>query len=175
MKILTLFTAIVFLTALSHEALAQKSTEALVKDWERAKAYTKEYMDAMPAESYSLKPTPEMRSFADQMLHLSDANYGFLSTASGVKSTVEGSLEKLTDKSKEKVIKATMDSYDFVINGIKATNTSAYKDMVKLFGRFDLTKEEVIEKAFEHQTHHRGQTTPYLRLAKVTPPQEKLF
>jgi uncharacterized damage-inducible protein DinB len=32
-----------------------------------------------------------------------------------------------------------------------------------------------ITKAFEHQTHHRGQTTVYIRLAGAKPPQEKLF
>jgi uncharacterized damage-inducible protein DinB len=46
---------------------------------------------------------------------------------------------------------------------------------VKLFGRFEMTKGTAIAKAFEHQTHHRGQTTVYIRLAGATPPQEKLF
>ncbi|MDZ7646861.1 MAG: hypothetical protein U5K54_06605 [Cytophagales bacterium] len=36
-----------------------------------------EYLDVMPEAGYALKPTPEMRSFADQMLHITDANYGF--------------------------------------------------------------------------------------------------
>lgn len=30
-------------------------------------------------------------------------------------------------------------------------------------------------KTFEHQTHHRGQTTVYLRMSEITPPQEKLY
>ncbi|MBC7915574.1 MAG: damage-inducible protein DinB, partial [Pyrinomonadaceae bacterium] len=33
--------------------------DEMVKDWERAKVYTKEYLDAMPETGYSLKPTPE--------------------------------------------------------------------------------------------------------------------
>jgi uncharacterized damage-inducible protein DinB len=32
-----------------------------------------------------------------------------------------------------------------------------------------------LNKAFEHQTHHRGQTTQYLRGQGKTPPQEMLF
>lgn len=36
----------------------------LVADFERAKAYTIEYMDAMPADGYSFKPTDDIRSFA---------------------------------------------------------------------------------------------------------------
>jgi uncharacterized damage-inducible protein DinB len=30
-------------------------------------------------------------------------------------------------------------------------------------------------KTFEHQTHHRGQTTIYIRTQGIKPPQEKLF
>ena len=46
---------------------------------------------------------------------------------------------------------------------------------VKLFGNFDMTRAMALAKAFEHQTHHRGQATVYIRLAGVKPPQEKLF
>ncbi|MEJ7766589.1 MAG: DinB family protein [Chitinophagaceae bacterium] len=48
-------------------------------------------------------------------------------------------------------------------------------ETTKLFGRFDLTKGTALAKCFEHQTHHRGQTTVYLRMAGAKPPQEKLF
>jgi uncharacterized damage-inducible protein DinB len=48
-------------------------------------------------------------------------------------------------------------------------------EMIKLFNRFDVTRGQVIDKAFEHQTHHRGQTTVYIRMAGATPPAEKLF
>jgi hypothetical protein len=58
----------------------------LVKEWERSKAYTKEYLDMMPESGYALKPTPEMRSFAEQLLHLADANYGLVSAALVIKS-----------------------------------------------------------------------------------------
>jgi len=30
-------------------------------------------------------------------------------------------------------------------------------------------------KTFEHQTHHRGQATIYIRLQGIRPPQEQLF
>lgn len=74
---------------------AQSTTGDIVKEWERAKAYTKEYLDAMPDSGYSFKPTPEMRSFAEQILHLTDANYGFGSAATGKKSRYGmGELEK---------------------------------------------------------------------------------
>jgi uncharacterized damage-inducible protein DinB len=160
----------------SQLAKAQVKVADLVKEWERSKAYTKEYLDAMPESGYALKPTPEMRSFAEQVLHLSDANYGFASAATGAKSPFgQGELEKTSDKSKSNVTKLVLGSYDFVIDNIKKMSESQLDEQVKLFGSFDMTKRLALAKAFEHQVHHRGQTTVYLRLAGVKPPQEKLF
>jgi uncharacterized damage-inducible protein DinB len=157
-------------------AKAQVKVADIVKEWERSKAYTKEYLDAMPESGYALKPTPEMRSFAEQLLHLADANYGFVAAATGTKSPYgQGELEKSSDKSKSNVSTVVLASYDFVIDNIKKMTEAQLNEPIKLFGRFDMTKGMALEKDFEHQTHHRGQTTVYLRLAGVKPPQEKLF
>lgn len=154
----------------------KSSVNDLAKDWERAKDYTKEYLDAMPEKGYSSKPAKEMRSFAEQMLHLADANYGFVSAATGQASPVGfGESEKTADKSKTNVTKLVLASYDFVINNLRKMTPAQLNESIKLFGQFDLTKEKALLKCFEHQTHHRGQTTVYLRLAGATPPQEKLF
>lgn len=155
---------------------AQTSTDAMIREWERAKAYTKEYLDAMPDSGYALRPTPQMRSFAEQMLHLTEAHYGITATALGEKSPVGfGQLEKGTEKSKAAVTRLVMDGYDYVISSIRKMPAAQFSENVKLFNRFDMTKEAALQKVFEHQTHHRGQTTVYLRLAGVTPPPEKLF
>lgn len=176
MKIKHLLTTVCFigLAVLAH---AQSSGDYIVKEWERAKAYTKEYLDAMSDSGYNLKPTPEMRSFAEQMLHLTDANYGLGSLATGAKSPYEvGALEKTTtDKSKTNVTKIVLGGYDFIISAAKKMTAAQLNEKIKMFGKFDLTRTQAIEKCFEHQTHHRGQTTVYLRLAGVKPPEEKLF
>jgi uncharacterized damage-inducible protein DinB len=148
-----------------------------VADWERAKAYTLEYLNASTDEVVTFKPTPDMRSFGQQMLHIAEANYGFASAASGKANPVPfGSLEK-SDKlnTKDAVIKEVMASYDFVIAASKEMQEAKMGEMIKLFDRFDLTRGAAMDKAFEHQTHHRGQTTVYLRLKGIKPPQEKLF
>jgi uncharacterized damage-inducible protein DinB len=160
----------------SQLTIAQVKTAELVKEWERSKTYTKEYLDAMPESGYALKPTPEMRSFAEQNLHLADANYGLTSSALDIKSPfARGEWEKISDKSKANVSKIVLASYDFVIDQIKKLSDAQLDDQVKMVGSFDMSKRIALSKAFEHQAHHRGQTTVYLRLAGVKPPQEKLF
>ncbi|RNL52150.1 DinB family protein [Pedobacter jejuensis] len=176
MKRLKFLMLIVCLMAMVSSVNAQEQLTTKIAEWERAKAYTKEYLDAMPETGYALKPTPEMRSFAEQMLHLTDANYGFTAAATGEKSPYGfGDLEKITDKSKANVTKVVLAGYDYVIAGLKKLSATQMQEKVKLMNRFDLTKDMVFTKDFEHQTHHRGQATVYLRLAGVKPPQEKLF
>ncbi len=176
MKITKIVSTLFLVLGVSFWANAQASVDEIVKEWERAKAYTKEYLDAMPESGYALKPTPDIRSFAEQMLHLSDANYSFISAATGEKSPFgQGELEKNTDKSKANVTQIVLAGYDFVITNLKKMTAAQLSENMKLFGRFEMTKATAIAKCFEHQTHHRGQTTIYLRLAGVKPPNEKLF
>lgn len=176
MKLLRLFTTLfLFFTAISF-ASAQDTNEDIAKEWERAKAYTKDYLDAMPDAKYSIKPTPEMRSFADQALHIADANYGLVAAATGVKGPYQfGDLEKTTDKSKATVTDEVMDSYDWVINTVRKMTPEQLNEHIKLFDKFELSRRMALAKGFEHQTHHRGQTTVYLRMAGVKPPEERLF
>jgi uncharacterized damage-inducible protein DinB len=165
-----------FLGFKEKESLNLKGAQ-MTGDWERAKAYTLEYLTASNEEAIGFKPTEDMRTFGQQMLHLAEANYGLAAAASGKQSPISfGQLEKNADqyKTKEALTKAVMDSYDFVISAIKETDDSKMSDMVKVFN-FDMSREVAFQKLFEHQTHHRGQTTVYLRLKGITPPKEKLF
>ena len=175
MKLKSLMAALCLVVS-SQLALAQVKVAELVKEWERSKAYTKEYLDAMPESKYALKPTAEMRSFAEQNLHLADANYGLASSALGIKSPYDlGIWEKSSDKSKAKVTQIVLASYDFVIDQLKKLADAQLDEPVKMIGQFDMSERVALSKVLEHQAHHRGQTTVYLRLAGVTPPQEKLF
>ncbi len=171
-KLTLLFTMLV---VASTSVFAQMTKDQVVAEWARAKTYTKAYLDAMPADGYAFKATPEVRTFAQQMLHLADANYFFISTASATPSSFgQKSVEKTVAQTKEETTKAVMDSYDYAINAIKGMSADQMQDMVTAEGQ-KVTKGQLLAKAFEHQTHHRGQTTVYLRLKGVTPPGEMLF
>ncbi|MGB8193676.1 MAG: DinB family protein [Chitinophagaceae bacterium] len=172
-----LIALLAFTGSFAHAYTNNDSLKAqLLRDWERAKAYTKEYLDAMPEDGVNYKPTPEIRSFAEQMLHLSQANIGLSSNATGRERIYPGkNLEKMEEfKTKAALTKVVMEGYDFVIEGIKNFDASKFEERVKR-GNFDETKLAWLNKAFEHQTHHRGQATIYLRMKGVTPPAEKLF
>jgi len=151
--------------------------EALVLEWTRARDYTKEYLDAMPEDGLGFKPNPEIRSFAEQMLHLAAANFNFAARITGQTNPYQGkNLEKMDElkATKAALSKVVLESYDFMITGIKGMNDAKLDTRVPV-ANMNRPLIAALAAAFEHQTHHRGQTTIYLRLKGVTPPGEKLF
>src|SRR5579863_1966078 len=88
-KIVSYFALAVF-TGLSSGASAQAITgdqvkAQFIKDWQRAKAYTLDYLNTMPADKYSFRPVDSIRSFAGQMLHLAWDNVFLNMIATGRK------------------------------------------------------------------------------------------
>jgi uncharacterized damage-inducible protein DinB len=148
----------------------------LIKDWERAKAYTAEYLAAMPADKYTAKPVEGIRSFSEQMLHLAQGSIGLSANGTGKTRIFPGyNMEKsATAQTKDSVSYYVNASYDFAIEGIKAMDANQLGELVKR-GNLNESRLSWIMKGFEHQTHHRGQCTIYIRLQGVTPPNEKLF
>lgn len=152
----------------------------LAAEWARAKLGVQEYIEAMPEDGIGFKPTPQIRSFAEQMLHLAGGNYMFASVAASKENpwdfTKGKDPEKVEDfkKSKAALLKFVMESYDFAINAVKGLNQAQLDATVELFS-MKLPRHLVLTKGIEHQAHHRGQTTIYLRLKDITPPSERLF
>ncbi|MES2331865.1 MAG: DinB family protein [Bacteroidota bacterium] len=143
-----------------------------IKDWERAKAYTGEYLATMPADKFSFRAQDSIRTFAQQMLHLSMGNLGLGANGTGATAIFGGfNMEKSpTAQNKDSVTYYVNASYDFVINGLKAMDAAKLGETQ---GRF--TRYVWVMKTFEHQTHHRGQCTIYIRLLGIKPPNERLF
>lgn len=162
----------------SAQAMSNEDLKTLmVNDWQRGKEYTIEYMNTMPADKYSFKAVDSLRSFAQQLLHLATANVFLMSTATDqppLPWTSFGLENRTTAQNKDSVVYYVNASYDFCINSVKKSDPSKWKEEKELFG-FKATRFALMLKTFEHQTHHRGQTTVYIRLNNIKPPQEKLF
>ena len=150
----------------------------MVKDWERAKAYTVLYLNTMPADKYSFRPVDSVkRSFAQQMLHLASGNIFLMSKASDQPPPAFFAFDldhSATAQTKDSVMYYVTASYDYCINAVKTSDVAKWGEIKDVFG-FKETRFAMLEKVFEHQTHHRGQTTIYIRLQGIKPPQENLF
>ena len=159
------------------QALKPEDIKAqFIKDWERAKAYTVDYLNTMPADKYGFKAVDSIRSFAQQMLHLAQGNVNLISNGTGQQRIFGSSaLESSpTAQTKDSVMYYVVQSYDFALQGLKALDPDRLGEVTGT-GRYKETRYAWILKAFEHQSHHRGQTTIYIRLLGIRPPNERLF
>ena len=173
--LLTILLAGGSLRSIAQPITGQQIKDQFIIDWERAKAYTLDYLNTMPADKYSFKAVDSIRSFAGQMLHLASGNVGLITSATGNKIQWNRGLENSpTAQNKDSVVWYVVRSYDFALESIKALDPDKYAEMVD-FGKRKEMRYTLLLKAFEHQTHHRGQTTIYIRLQGIRPPNERLF
>ena len=110
------------------------------------------------------------------MLHLAWTNYFFASWASDKQNPYEKiDAGNMALHTKEATGKAVMDSYDYMISSMQAMTPDQMIEMRKRGKDNEISNANIFGKPFEHQTHHRGQMTIYLRLKGITPPGEMLF
>ena len=155
----------------AQDTVHDKLKEELIKDWERARGYTKSFLDAMPADKYSWQPTQEVRSFAKQMLHLAYINVGWMRLGTDQNDFPKGmnaqsQIEETVPQTKDSVSYYAMASYDLAIEKLKKMDASKLFEMT----RGNASHLTWIKRAFEHQTHQRAQCVTYLRLVGIKPP-----
>ena len=171
-------TGSIFLNASFAQATinAEDLKAQMLKDWQRAKDYTISYLEIVPADKYSYKATDSTRSFAQQMLHLAQGNINLSASGTGQQRLYQNvSLEKSQGaQTRDSVLYYVKASYDYVIDGITKLDASKLSEKIGS-GNSAMMRMVWINKAFEHQTHHRGQTTIYIRLMGLRPPNERLF
>lgn len=188
------FTALVFTTLGLTSGLAQsppatenkpaavkpadprpRIVQELAFTWQRARKWTLDYIDALPADAMTYKPKPEVRSFAEQMLHLAFWNFGFVEVGGGKASPYgkeQKNLEARQDLQTKAELRKTVEaSYDNMIASLATLDEAKLLEVVPFF-KSKITRFTALSIALDHQTHHRGQTTLYLRLTGVTPPSE---
>lgn len=170
-------TLLLFCSLLGVLSYAQNATiDHLVADFERSKAMSLEYIDAMPEDQFNYKPTEGVRTFAEQMLHGAQGTIGLAANGTG-EAAIYGDTnieQEASFQSKSEVRRIVAESFDFAIAGIQNMDPSKFEEVV-VRGPYNVTRLGWIQKANEHVGHHRGQCAIYLRMKGITPPAYKLF
>ena len=123
---------------------------------------------AVPAEKYSWRPAPDVRSVSEVYMHIAGGNY-FLGTFLGVQppDDMPKDLEKITDK--QQVIAALQKSFDHIRAIVKSRTDADMEKPVKLFGH-PTTQRGVLVTVLNHLHEHLGQSIAYARVNGVAPP-----
>jgi len=126
--------------------------------------------EAIPAEKYSWRPSPDVRSFAEVFLHVSAANYNvykLVGTPPPTGLDLKGLEKSTTDKAK--VIATLKDSFVHAKAAIKAMPDADLDKSLDWFGGKN-TERGILLFIVRHAAEHLGQSIAYARFAGVVPP-----
>ena len=132
--------------------------------------------EKMPPEEYSFRPTPDIRSYAELIAHVADANYLFCSAALSEKSPspgVEEGVKKDPTKGKAAIVESLNARRS--LTATKPTRPLTDQnaaDPVKFFGQ-DRARIGVLSFNTSHDFEHYGNIVTYLRLKKIVPPSSE--
>ncbi|HKF03765.1 MAG TPA: DinB family protein [Candidatus Sulfotelmatobacter sp.] len=144
-----------------------------VRDWQISKQFTMEVAQAMPAEYYGFKATPEEMSFGEQIVHIAGANVFRFKQIIGIKPPFDFDPAKPGPTDKETSLKLLEQSFDYVLDVLpkitpeqlqRTWNIPSWKGRTQPDGR------AMIMNMFVHTAHHRAQCEVYLRLKGIKPP-----
>ena len=126
--------------------------------------------EAIPADKYTWRPSPDTRSFAEVFLHISAANYNLYKLVGTPPPTGIDikSLEKSTSD-KAKVVATLKDSFAHAKQAIKAMPDADLEKSMDWFGGKN-TERGVLLFIVRHAAEHLGQSIAYARFAGITPP-----
>ena len=126
--------------------------------------------EKMPEEEYAFKPDPAVRSFAQILGHIADADYLFCSTALGEKNP---SLEvEKTKATKAELTSAVHEAFAYCNRAYDALTDASANETVKAFGG-ERNKLGVLWFNASHNLEHYGNLVVYMRLKGIVPPSSE--
>ncbi len=126
--------------------------------------------EAIPADKYTWRPAPDVRSFAELFLHVSAANYNLyklVGTPPPADIDVKGLEKSTTDKTK--VIATLKDSFAHAKKAIKAMSDTDLEKSLDWFGGKN-TQRGILLFIVRHAAEHLGQSIAYARVNGIVPP-----
>jgi uncharacterized damage-inducible protein DinB len=128
----------------------------------------------MPAEDFEFKPTPEVRSFAQLVGHLVNANFFFCSQAKGAAMPTSTNFERVAERAA--LIKGLSDALAYCDAVYESTTDSDFNQVVTLNGfpgmnpKTTTSRGAVLMFNTTHNNEHYGNIVVYLRLKGKVPP-----
>jgi uncharacterized damage-inducible protein DinB len=123
--------------------------------------------EAMPADKYSFKPSPEMNSFGHLVMHITQSNNTFCSKISG--QTAPDVKIAETDP-KDKLVAALKDSFVFCTAALANVDDSKLGEQFVLFGNRPMSRGGALVALGGSWTDHYATEAIYLRLNGILPP-----
>ena len=126
-------------------------------------------IEAMPADKFSYKPTPDQMSFAHLVIHITESNNAMCAKIADVAAPKVAELKE-TD-SKDTLLAAARASFDFCSASLANLDDSKMGDTVELFGHMQGPRALAAFALTGGWADHYGAAAMYLRLNGILPPR----
>jgi len=174
MKILTypcvMFVAVLVAAVpslLSAQTPAPSLSKELAATFQRAATEIIDVAEVMPAEKYGYKPTPEISSFGDQLVHVAGITQRFIDTAKGTKTEAahHGAMAK------PEVIALLKTTFQNAQEMMAPLTDAQLLEPVKFpIGDRTVTRATFWQGPLFQIRNHYGQLVVYLRMNGIVPP-----
>jgi len=123
--------------------------------------------EAMPAEKYVFKPSPEMNSFGHLVMHIAQSNNTFCSKISG---QAAPDVKIAETDSKDKLVAAVKDSFAYCTTALAKVDDAKLGEQFVMFGNRPMSRGGALVALGGSWTDHYATQAIYLRLNGILPP-----
>jgi len=178
MKTILLVLCALFLFPAASAVHAQSAPEGIWEgydgEWQHVTKQVIDLANAIPADKYSWRPAPGVRSVSEVFMHIAVSNYWLLSETGAI--TYPKALEpddidtKIT--SKPEVIDWLTKSFEAVKAARAKETPAALAKKVHIADR-DAPRDGIYLRILIHANEHMGQLVAYSRMNGIVPPWSK--
>jgi len=139
------------------------------KDYKNIRDFFIRAAEKMPEADYAFKPSPDVRSFGQQVAHVADDQYNLCAPAKGearkaAYTEIETTLSKKTD-----LVDALKKAFAYCDGAYEALTDASGAEIVK-FGNSSRTRFAMLNWNLWHTWEHYGNVVVYLRMKGLVPP-----
>lgn len=141
-------------------------------DYQNVRDFFIRAAEKMPEENYGFKPSPDLRTFGQQVGHVADDQYNLCAPAKGeTRKAAYRHLEETLSK-KADLVAALKEAFAYCDGAYDALSDASGTEIVK-FGKTDRTRFAMLNWNLWHTWEHYGNVVVYLRMKGLVPPSSE--
>lgn len=127
--------------------------------------------EKMPEESYAFKPSHDVRSFAELLGHIANAEYNFCASVAGEPNPNKTNIEK-DKKAKAEIVEALKGAFAYCEKVYAGFSDDKIGEMAKM-GNAERNKMGILNFNNAHTNEHYGNLVTYMRIRGFVPPSSE--
>ena len=142
------------------------------RDYKNVRDYFIRAAEKMPEADYGFKPSPDVRSFGQQVAHVADDQYNLCAPAKGETRKAAYTEIESTLSQKASLVAALKEAFAYCDGAYDALTDTSAADIVN-FGKGSRTKFAMLNWNLWHTWEHYGNVVVYLRMKGLVPPSSE--